>query len=759
MLGPPSGCWSLSGPPAKLSSGSASHTSSRLGWPRTHPGAWSGVSLEAPGNKQPHPFWVLVSMATVYSPSLPGLLGGRASEQESVSGHLGPPAGAPAAPETPTCLPDTTPHPAPVVCSADPQVCCCCRLALESLDPRTLRLLWRQRELEIQALRWAVQNGEDARLCHILEEVAGLPPKRSSHSQEKLLQNQVQKLTQELKKQKERAQWEKEHLEERLLQTTRTLQEMEAELQNLQKSCLLQLARSSWVGRMLRSQTGSVEVSLSPKPSCPRLPSPALPISSGASAGAPWPVWKPALLRCLWNSGLQQGGIRRPQSTGEVKEERCCGGALSPCPLASGPLLQVVTAETLMDPSDLSENIQAPTGEGFRLEDVDWNSVARRYPNLFTNMEPSSKQKQPRPWPQLDTGSPESSGKYSERHHKTVEWGSLPCLNTSSSGGADSDSSSCRPGLPSFVQVIGHPPRDHRASSEQALVQAGSYSRDSEDLQKTHSPRHGEPVLSPQPCTDPDHWSPELLQSPTGLKIVAVSCREKFVRIFNPSQESTADLSGMVLKQLVRGFPQRLYRFPPGTVLAPRHHVTVRPGPGARPRRHGPDAPHPPLRALPGLGRDDPQRQEAAARVLEPGARSPPLHPRLRDAAPEPQGRGRCGPPVGRPGLGCGGDRRAPQVLSEHRIPRRETPAPRVFADGTDLSIDRFPLPEAGPGADTRKPPRPPRPLRKGRVREPRDAGPAAPNELGEALPRAGGACAAREPRDPRATAPARHPG
>ncbi|PNI26911.1 LMNTD2 isoform 2, partial [Pan troglodytes] len=302
-------------------------------------------------------------MATVYSPSLPGLLGGRASEQESVSGHLGPPAGAPAAPETPTCLPDTTPHPAPVVCSADPQ------LALESLDPRTLRLLWRQRELEIQALRWAVQNGEDARLCHILEEVAGLPPKRSSHSQEKLLQNQVQKLTQELKKQKERAQWEKEHLEERLLQTTRTLQEMEAELQNLQKSCLLQLARSSWVGRMLRSQTGSVEV---------------------------------------------------------------------------------VTAETLMDPSDLSENIQAPTGEGFRLEDVDWNSVARRYPNLFTNMEPSSKQKQPRPWPQLDTGSPESSGKYSERHHKTVEWGSLPCLNTSSSGGADSDSSSCRPGLPSF---------------------------------------------------------------------------------------------------------------------------------------------------------------------------------------------------------------------------------------------------------------------------------------------------------------------
>uniref|UniRef100_H2NCA2 Lamin tail domain containing 2 n=2 Tax=Pongo abelii TaxID=9601 RepID=H2NCA2_PONAB len=506
------------------------------------------------------------------------------TEQESVSGHLGPPAGA--APETPTCLPDTTPHPAPVVCSADPQ------LALESLDPRTLRLLWRQRELEIQALRWAVQNGQDAWRCHILEEVAGLPPKRSSHSQEKFLQNQVQKLTLELKEQKEQAQWEKEHLEERLLQTTRTLQEVEAELQNLQKSCLLQLARSSWVGRMLRSQTGSVEV---------------------------------------------------------------------------------VTAETLMDPSDLSENIQAPTGEGFRLEDVDWNSIAHRYPNLFTSMEPSSKQKQPQPWPQLDTGSSESSRKHSERHHKTVEWGSLPCLNTSSSGGADSDSSICRPGLPSLVQAIGHTPRDHRASSEQALVQAGSHSRDSEDLQKTHSPRHGDPVLSPQPCTDPDHWSPELLQSPTGLKIVAVSRREKFVRIFNPSQESTADLSGMVLKQLVRGFPERLYRFPPGTLLAPRHHVTVW-GEATR---------------------------SAKKPLCASSGRVPVPLLSIRGCATlllSPKG----------------------EVLSEHRIPRRETPAPRVFADGTDLSIDRFPLPEAGPGADTRKPPRPPRPLRKGRVREPR---------------------------------------
>lgn len=47
------------------------------------------------------------------------------------------------------------------------------------MDPRTLRLLWEQRELEIQALRWAVQNGQNARYYHILQEVAGIPPERS----------------------------------------------------------------------------------------------------------------------------------------------------------------------------------------------------------------------------------------------------------------------------------------------------------------------------------------------------------------------------------------------------------------------------------------------------------------------------------------------------------------------------------------------------------------------------------------------------
>lgn len=86
------------------------------------------------------------------------------------------------------------------------------------------------------------------------------------------------------------------------------LHQLEAELQTFQKSCLLQMARSSWVGRVLRSQTGSVEV---------------------------------------------------------------------------------VTTEALVDPSDsVCESDQVPTaGEGFRLEDVDWNSIAHRYPNLFTSIE------------------------------------------------------------------------------------------------------------------------------------------------------------------------------------------------------------------------------------------------------------------------------------------------------------------------------------------------------------------------------------
>lgn len=126
----------------------------------------------------------------------------------------------------------------------------------------------------------------------------------------------------------------------------------------------------------------------------------------------------------------------------------------------------------------------------------------------------------------------------------------------------------------------------------------------------------GGPAASP--------YSAPSCPSPTGLKIVAVSCREKFIRIFNPSQESTADLSGMVLKQLVRGLPERLYRFPPGTLLAPRHHITVRPGPGARPRRPGRPSPAAPRPSRSGArGPAAPRSRRARPRAGSPSPSSP----------------------------------------------------------------------------------------------------------------------------------------
>lgn len=88
---------------------------------------------------------------------------------------------------------------------------------------------------------------------------------------------------------------EKQLLEERLQQTGDALQQLEAELQAFQKSCLLQLARSSWVGRVLRSSTGSVEVSLAMggPPAHPPW-SAGCPLQTGASTQGPWPPWRPA---------------------------------------------------------------------------------------------------------------------------------------------------------------------------------------------------------------------------------------------------------------------------------------------------------------------------------------------------------------------------------------------------------------------------------------------------------------------------------
>ncbi|KAF3822414.1 hypothetical protein GH733_007788 [Mirounga leonina] len=546
-------------------------------------------------------------------------------DQEPVNGHLEPPAGTPQEPVAPTCPQDTKPSSPRVVFSVNLQEGreggvvshlglvsqragpdrWHCRLAPESLDPQTLRLLWGQRELEIQALRWAIQNHQDARHCHVLHEVAGLPSERSARNQEKFLQNQVQKLTLELKEQKKQAQLEKSQLEERLLQTMTTMQQLEAELQAFQKSCLLQLARSSWVGRILRSSTGSVEV---------------------------------------------------------------------------------VTAETLMDFSDLSESEQGPsTGEGFRLEDVDWNSIAQRYPNLFINIESSSDQKHPRPLPPpqsppLDEWGSELRRQRMEQRLKSVEWSSLPFVGTSSSGGADSDSSS------------GQPAEHYRMQK------------------KAHRDQPGKTVLMRESCADPEHphsachWSAPTLPaphpSPTGscLKIVAVNGRERFVRILNQSLEETADLGGLRLQQHLHDFPVCMYRFPPGTLLAPGHHVTVW-GEGPRSTK----------KQLPSsLGQE-------------------PVHFRSSRGCVtlllNPKGK----------------------VLSEHKAPHCVSPISRIFADNTDLSIDRFPLSEAGRGADTCEQKPGPQHSHAGRVREAR----ARRRRPGTALP-AGGLRISRPPRPTR---------
>ncbi|XP_032977411.1 lamin tail domain-containing protein 2 [Rhinolophus ferrumequinum] len=554
-------------------------------------------------------------------------------------------AGTPADLVTPTYLKDTKP-------SSTPAVSINLQLSPEGLDPHTLRLLWRQRELEIQALRCALQNCRDARHGHILQEVAGLPLERSSCGQEKLLQIQVQKLTVELKEQKKQAQLEKEHLEKQLLQTSTVLQQREAELQALHKSCLLHLARSSWLGRMLRSSTGSVEV---------------------------------------------------------------------------------VTAETLMDLSDLSESDEVSSAwEGFRLEDVDWNSIAHRYPNLLTDIKLTLDHRNPGPWlpPELPPASPpddqgsELCTQHMERHLKNVEWSSLPLGgtsslgDTSSSGGADSDSSNPQRDMRFPVHVTRHPPWAPGHASEQTESQARSFHRGSQaepagllslDLPETHSEGLGKTVLVPRFCATPDHRQPGHRWSQTSscLKIVAVSCRKRFVRILNESQEETADLGGFTLQQLSCHFPVRMYRFPPHTLLAPRHHVTIW-----------------------GEGPDSTKKQPPSSLAQEPiyfhsnrGCVTLLLSPKG-------------------------------EVLSEHQAPHCVTPVSKIFDDNTDLSIDRYPLPDARPGANniceqrraSRAPP------------HGQDAGPVAAPEHQQALLPAGGASAARERRDPRAETPARGP-
>uniref|UniRef100_A0A8C0JZL3 Lamin tail domain containing 2 n=1 Tax=Canis lupus dingo TaxID=286419 RepID=A0A8C0JZL3_CANLU len=551
--------------------------------------------------------------------------------QALVNGPRERPAGTLQDPVAPKCPQDTKPS------SSRPHGSG--QLTPESLDPRALRLLWGQRELEIQALRWAIQNRPDARHCHVLQEVAGIPPERcvgaaeiapsprGARNQERFLQNKVQKLTLELKKQKEQAQLEKSQLEERLLQTATTIQQLEAELQAFQKSCLLQLARSSWVGRILRSSTGSVEV---------------------------------------------------------------------------------VTAETLLELSDLPESDQGPSaGEGFRLEDVDWNSIAQRYPNLFTNIECSSDQKHPRPLSPPEASLSGEWGSELRRRHmeqrlKSVEWSTLPLVGTSSSGGTDSGSSSGQLAARCRVRkVTGRPPRSPgRKSSEPTEAHSRIFSREMQTQTEggvglPHDPPP--PRESARACLQCP-YPPCSLPSPTGscLKIIAVSRRDRFVRVLNQSLEETVDLSGLTLQQLVQDFPVCMYRFPPGTLLAPRHHVTVW-GEGPRSTKK--------------------QLPSSLGFHFNRGCVTLLLNPKG-------------------------------EVLSEYQAPHGVSRGSRIFVDNADLSIDRFPLPEAAPASATLEQMPGTQHSRAGRAREPR-ARQRRPRPLPSrtALPSGGGLRVSRRPR------------
>ncbi|XP_048217075.1 lamin tail domain-containing protein 2 isoform X2 [Perognathus longimembris pacificus] len=545
------------------------------------------------------------------------------ADGEPASSDVGLPAGTPADTGDPSCSQDAKPCSAPVVNQ---------QLAPEALDPRALKLLWKQKELEIQSLRWALQND---RHCHILQEVAGIPPERSYCAQEKFLQNRVQKLTLDLKAQKEQAQLEKELLEKQLMQTLHMVQQLEDELQNFQKSCLLHLAHSSWVGRILRSQTGSVEV---------------------------------------------------------------------------------ITAETLMEPSDFSDNEQ--TGEGFRLEDVDWNSIARRFPNLLTNIKSSVEQRQPqaRPPPSLDTWSLDYPDKHLERPGKNLEWSSLPVVGTSSSEGTDTDSNHCQPILRSQEQKgTGYPAQaTDLSSSEQIQAWTDSFSKETEDRQKPHSGPLTKTVLKSYADVDHQCSGHQLSQANWCLKIAAVNCREKFVRILNQSLEETVDLGGFLLQQLVQNFPVCMFRFPPGTLLAPRHHITVW---GERTRCT--------------------KKQPAVSLGQEPFH----FHSSQACVTLLLNAEGQVGAGPSREGLGRpsrAGVTDVPllalKVLSEHQAPHDVTLGSRTFEDNMDWSIDCFPLSEAGLGTDTHEQQRWPSSVCKGRVSESR-SGRRKPGTLG-ILPR-----------------------
>ncbi|XP_072495639.1 lamin tail domain-containing protein 2 isoform X2 [Notamacropus eugenii] len=444
-----------------------------------------------------------------------------------------------------------------------------CRL--EHLDPKVLRLLLAQKELEIEALRKAAQCPSGKRMTYILHELTDSKPERTSREQIKALQQQIDKMTQELSAQKEQACQEKTELENQLQEAHARLRCLEDEVQTFQRSCLLHLARSSWAGRVLRSQTGSVEV---------------------------------------------------------------------------------VTAEALMmDLSDQSLDQSSPEGHHFRLEDVDWNSVAQRYPNLFEDM--YSKKRATSAHVLDSPDYLDSQPEKSQRQEKSVEWSLLPCSSLSSitmsservsthhSSVASSVGTDSCPSVTSLTQEqevggsgalpvleLRRPKAPEDSSNLYAVVGIGLAR--SASLSSLVEDRGGRKVLD------------------SFLKIVKVDKRGKFIRVLNESLEESVDISGFVLKQLIHHFPVCVYRFPKDTLLAPQHHVTVWGEGVSLARKHVPQT----------------LQRELIHFYTNPGCVTLLLNPNG-------------------------------QVMSEYQARHCVTEASRSFTDHTDVSIDCYPLLEA----------------------------------------------------------------
>ncbi|XP_078004355.1 lamin tail domain-containing protein 2 isoform X2 [Phascolarctos cinereus] len=313
----------------------------------------------------------------------------------------------------------------------------------------------------------------------------------------------------------------------------------------------------------------------------------------------------------------------------------------------------VVTAEALMtDVSDQSLDQSSQEGHHFRLDDVDWNSAAQRYPNLFEDIH--SKKRAASAYV-LD--SPEylpPKLEKSRRQRKSVDWGLLPSSSLSSMATTSDRGSAAHTSVPSsigtdFSPSLTSPTQEQEVSSSSGDLPALELRRPKTPVGSSSSSL-GTAVVGIGPARQgslssalQDQGRRKVLYS--SLKIVKIHKQGKFIRVLNESLEESVDISGFVLKQLIHYFPVCIYRFPKDTLLAPRHHITVW-GEGVSLVR----------KRVPQI-----LQRELIHFYTNPGCVTLLLNPKG-------------------------------QVMSEYQAQHCVSEASRSFADHTDISIDCYPL-------------------------------------------------------------------